>query len=168
MSRAQALLPEFDHEMANTRRMLERIPDEKLAFQPHPKSMSLAGLATHLAEIPKWAETILRQEVFDIAPSGATPPRPPALGSRAEILQAFADNVRSARETLASQSDAGLLKPWSLLKGGATVFTLPKLAVFRSFILSHSIHHRGQLSVYLRLNDVPLPPVYGSTADEQM
>ncbi|HEX7289438.1 MAG TPA: DinB family protein [Candidatus Angelobacter sp.] len=162
MALNQALLPEFDHEMQTTRRTLERVPEDKLGWKPHQKSMSLGGLATHLATINHWVDATMGMDSFDVA--GAPPT--PELKSRAEILAMFDQNVASARKTIAAAEDAQLMKPWSLVAGGKTVFTLPRIAVLRSFIMNHTIHHRGQLSVYLRLNDVPVPSIYGPSADE--
>jgi len=162
MALNQALLPEFDHEMANTRKSLERVPENKLGWKPHQKSMTLGGLATHLATINHWTDAILGQESFDVANA---PPNP-ELKSRADMLGAFDQNTTAARKAIAGASDEQLMKPWSLLASGKPVFTLPRIAVLRSFILNHTIHHRAQLGVYLRLNDVPVPSIYGPSADE--
>ena len=162
MALNQALLPEFDHEMQTTRRTLERVPEDKLTWKPHDKSMTMGALATHLATINGWAEAILGTESFDVS----TAPPNPELKSRAELLTAFDKSVASARKAMEKASDAELMKPWSLISAGKTVFTLPRVAVLRSFIFSHSIHHRGQFSVYLRLNNVPVPSIYGPSADE--
>jgi uncharacterized damage-inducible protein DinB len=158
----KAVLPEFDQEMANTRKSLERVPEDKLSFKPHAKSMSLGGLATHLATINHWAEAILGLDSFDVSSA----PRNPELKSRAEILATFDKNTATARKAIASATDGDLMKPWSLVAGGKTIFSMPRIAVVRSFILSHTIHHRAQLGVYLRLNDVPVPSIYGPSADE--
>jgi uncharacterized damage-inducible protein DinB len=166
MSMTKALLPEFDHEMAGTRKTLERVPEEKFDWKPHDKSMSMGGLATHLANIPTWAVRALKQDSFDLAPQGGPPLRLPPASSRGEVLDAFDKNVAEARAAIAEATDEELLKKWSLLSGGQTVMTLPRVAVLRSFVMNHSIHHRGQLSVYLRLNDVPVPGLYGPSADE--
>lgn len=159
---SQALLPEFDHEMANTRKSLERIQDDKLSFRPHPKSTTLGGLATHLATINGWTDSILGTDSFDVS----TAPSATEIKSRDAVLAEFDKNVAAARKKIASATDAQLLKPWSLLSKGQNVFTLPRIAVLRSFILSHTIHHRAQLGVYLRLNDIPVPSIYGPSADE--
>lgn len=159
---SKALLPEFDHEMQTTRRTLERVPEDKLAWKPHEKSMSMGQLATHLATINHWAESIMATESFDTS----TAPPSPQLKSRSEILSAFDANVASARKAIAAATDGELLKPWSLISAGKTIFSLPRIATLRSFIFSHVIHHRGQLSVYLRLNNVPVPSIYGPSADE--
>jgi uncharacterized damage-inducible protein DinB len=159
---SQAMLPEFDNEMANTRKSLERIPEDNLGFKPHAKSMTLGGLATHLATITHWAEAIIGLDTFDVSAA----PRTPELKSRAEVLAAFDKNTAIARNAIAESTDAHLLKPWSLTSGSHTVLTMPRVAVVRSFILNHTIHHRAQLGVYLRLNDVPVPSIYGPSADE--
>jgi uncharacterized damage-inducible protein DinB len=159
---SQALLPEFDLEMANTRKSLERVPDDKLSFKPHEKSATLGGLATHLATINHWTDAILGQESFDVS---TAPPNPP-FKSRAEILAEFDKNVAAARKNIAGATDAQLFKPWALQAKGQTIFSLPRIAVLRSFIMNHTIHHRAQLGVYLRLNNVPVPSIYGPSADE--
>jgi uncharacterized damage-inducible protein DinB len=158
----QALLPEFDHEMANTRKSLERVPDEKLAWKPHQKSMTMGQLASHIVNLPGWGADVMGQDSYDVA----TGPRPPELKSRQEMLEAFDNNVKQAREALSKADDAQLGKPWSLLNGGQPIFTQPRAAILRGFIFSHIIHHRAQLGVYLRLNDVPVPSIYGPSADE--
>ncbi|SRR6266481_6004544 len=162
MALNQAILPEFDHEMANTRKSLERVPDNKLGWKPHQKSMTMGGLATHLATINHWAEAMMGLDSFDV--SNAPPTQ--ELKSRQEILSAFDKNAATARKAIASAGDEQLMKPWSLLSKGATIFTLPRIAVVRSFILNHTIHHRAQLGVYLRLNDIAVPSIYGPSADE--
>jgi uncharacterized damage-inducible protein DinB len=159
---SQALLPEFDHEMQTTRKTLERVPEDKLGWKPHQKSMTLGALATHLATITHWVSAVAGADSFDIS----TAPPTPELKSRQEMLKAFDENVTNARKTIAATGDAAMMKQWSLIAGGKAMFTLPRIAVFRSFVLNHIIHHRGQLSVYLRLNDVPVPSIYGPSADE--
>ena len=166
MSLSDALLPEFDHEMANTRKSLERVPEDKLDWKPHTKSMTLGHLAGHLAEIPTWGATTVNEGSFDIAPPDGPAHEPFKAKSVAEALERFDKNVADARAAIEGASDETLLRPWSLLHGGNTVFTLPRIAVLRSFVMSHSIHHRAQLGVYLRLNDVPVPSIYGPSADE--
>jgi uncharacterized damage-inducible protein DinB len=167
MTLREALLAEFDQEMANTRKSLERVPYDRAEWRPHPKSSTLGRLATHLAEIPAWASTALEQDSLDLSPPGSAPHQPAFIGSHREVLDLFDKNVAAARAALVAVSDESLGKPWSLLSGGKTIFTLPRLAVFRSFVLNHTIHHRGQLGVYLRLNDVPVPALYGPSADEE-
>jgi len=162
---AQALLPEFDHEMKTTRAVLERIPDAKASFRPHPKSTTLGQLGAHLANIPVWATTALTGTEVDTAPPGGPALATPGFESVADVLLRFDANVAAARTHIAAATDADLMVPWTLKRAGATIFTLPRAAVIRSMALSHMIHHRGQLTVYLRLCDVPLPSVYGPTAD---
>ena len=162
MTIKDSLRAEFDHETATTRKLLERIPDEKLSWKPHEKSMTLGGLATHLANLPWWAVSIMNERFFDVA---AGPPRNDAKASRAEILAAFDETTKQARAGM-DKTDAEYLVPWALKRGDQEMFSMPRVTVFRTFVLYHMVHHRGQLSVYLRLNDVPVPPMYGPTADE--
>jgi uncharacterized damage-inducible protein DinB len=166
MAISKSLLPEFDYEMASTRKTLERIPDDKFDWKPHDRSMTMGGLATHLANLPTWVVRAIKHDSFDMAPVGEAPPRAVQATSRIEVLDTFDKNVTEARATIAEASDEELMKKWSLLSGGETVMTLPRAAVVRSFVMNHSIHHRGQMSVYLRLNDLPVPALYGPSADE--
>jgi uncharacterized damage-inducible protein DinB len=159
-----ALLPEFDHEMGTTRRLLERVPEDKLNWQPHEKSMTLGRLATHIAEIPNWAQTIIKDTVFEMDSESFTPK---TAASRAELLKTFDDSVTGARALVAGATDAELLSSWTMKSGGHEVLSMPKAAVWRSFVMNHGVHHRGQLSVYLRENNVPIPSIYGPSADEQ-
>jgi len=157
----QALLGEFDHEMSNTRKTLERVPEEKFDWAPHPKSMKLRPLAQHLAEMPGWVVEALYKDALDIAPNGQFEASAP-VQNRQELLALFDKNVAAGRKALVEATDdSHLMKPWSLLATGKTLFTLPRIAVLRSFVMNHSIHHRAQLGVYLRLNEVPVPAIYG-------
>ncbi len=165
MALSEALLPEFDHEMAGTRKSLERIPDDKFAWKPHEKSGTFGWLASHLANIPAWASLTIDHESFDMAPGGKQAATP--IGhSRKEVLEMFDQNVASARRAIAGVSDANLMKTWSLLQNGKSILAMPKIAVLRSFILNHNVHHRAQLGVYLRLNNIAVPSIYGPSADE--
>jgi uncharacterized damage-inducible protein DinB len=166
MSLSEMILPEFEQEMANTRRTLERVPDEKFDWKPHEKSTSLGGLATHLANIPSWTVYTFAREELDIAPPGEPPFRLEQAKSTSDLLAAFDKNVTDARAALAGAGDERWFGNWSLLRGGNTIMTLPRAAVMRGFVLSHLIHHRAQLGVYLRLLDVPVPATYGPSADE--
>jgi uncharacterized damage-inducible protein DinB len=157
------LLPEFDHEMATTRRLLERVPEDRFAWKPHVKSFSLGQLAQHVANLPRWGHITLEQSEFDLAGSGPAP----EAETRAAVLAAFDSHVASARAALVGKTDGELMVPWSLKRGDQTMFTMPKASVWRSFVMNHLVHHRGQLSVYLRQQDVPLPSMYGPSADEQ-
>ena len=162
MAIKDTLLAEFDHEMGTTRRLIERLPDEQLAWKPHEKSMSLGGLATHLSNLPNWGSTILNDASFDVA---TAPPNVTAGASRAEILTMFDGAVAKTRTSL-DKTDAELSATWKLTRGDQEMFSMPRVAAFRTFVLYHVVHHRGQLSVYLRLNNVPVPAIYGPTADE--
>jgi len=162
----QALLPEFDMEMANTSKTLERVPDDKLGWKPHEKSMTMGRLAGHLSELPGWAAGTLEADTMDIAPVGKPAYQAQTATSRKQVLEMFDKHVSAARAAIASASDAELMKSWSLLKGGQTLMTMPKIAVLRGFVMNHTIHHRAQLGVYLRLNDIPVPSIYGPSADE--
>jgi uncharacterized damage-inducible protein DinB len=163
MSMAQAMLPEFDHEMANTRKTLERIPEDKLEFKPDPKSMSLGRLAGHIAEMPGWGSVTLQTDSMDIVPGQFTPL---TATSRQQVLAEFDKNIASARAALEAATDEALMKPWTLSMAGNAMFTMPRVAVIRTMVLSHVIHHRAQLTVYYRINGVPVPALYGPSADE--
>jgi uncharacterized damage-inducible protein DinB len=168
MTLAQMLVPEFDQEMRTTRSLLERFPEAERGWRPHPKSMTLGQLAAHVATIPVWGTTTLVQTEFDMSPPGGPSFKTPEIESTAGLLALFDENVAGARAALAKASDADLGVVWTLKNAGATIFAMPRAAVFRAFVMSHLIHHRGQLSVYLRLRDVPLPSIYGPTADTPM
>lgn len=156
------LLAEFDHEIGATRRLLERLPDDRLTWAPHEKSWTTGGLATHLANLPTWAVPVLDQPSLDLA---TLPPRRAALATRAHILQLFDESAAQARSRM-DRTDAEYTALWRLDRDGHQILTVPRLIAFRTFVLNHLIHHRGQLTVYLRLLNVPLPPLYGPTADE--
>ncbi len=166
MALRDALLPEFDHEMANTRKTLERVPDDKLDWKPHTKSMAMGGLATHLSNLPTWANHAIGEDSLDLAPEGKPLPPQSPVQSRTELLEIFDSNVAKARAAIAAVSDEELFKPWTLQNNGTPILTLPKIAVLRGFVMNHNIHHRAQLGVYLRLNDIPVPSIYGPSADE--
>ena len=167
MSIAQSLLPEYDHEMAITRKHLERTPFAQLAWKPHPKSMSLGQVAVHLAEIPSWTAGTMQGTGFDVSPKDGPAYAPPVFTTAAEMLAHFDRHVAEGRTALAAAKDADFMVPWSLMAAGQTLFTLPRLGVIRTWVLNHMIHHRGQYSVYLRLQDVTVPQTYGPSADEQ-
>jgi uncharacterized damage-inducible protein DinB len=160
MSIAEGLLPEFDQEMATTRKLLERVPSDKGPWKPHPKSFPLGHLAQLVATMPGWLTRTLRDTEIDLAMSSGD-----SFETTETLLGEFDRHVREAREALSSAKDADFTVLWSLKNGNRVLFTAPRGAVVRSH-LNHLIHHRGQLSVYLRLNDVPLPSIYGPTADE--
>ena len=164
---AERMLPEFDHETATTRTLLERVPEAKAEWKPHPKSMSLGHLASHIANIPRWASATLERTEFDLNPSGGSDLTTPAFESLVLVLERYDAAVRVAREILCRTSDGDLMVQWTLKNGGRSMFSMPRASVFRSFVMNHAVHHRGQLSVYLRLLDVPLPSIYGPTADTE-
>lgn len=167
MAIKDAFLPEFDLEMQKTRKCLERVPEDKFGWKPHEKSMPLGRLVSHLADIPNYGTATVTLDSLDFAPPGGEPRKTAQHSTRQSLLDAFDQNVAEARAQIENASDEHLTKPWSLLAGGKTIFTLPRAAVLRTFMMSHAIHHRAQLGVYLRLNDVPVPAVYGPSADEQ-
>lgn len=162
MPLVDTLLPEVDREMGITRQLLARVPDAALDWKPHPRASSLAHLATHLATLPRWGTMTIAARALDI---DSTPPQAP-LTSRAAILAAFDAEASAFRTALAASSDHDLQEPWTLARGSAPVFSMPRAAVLRAFVMNHLIHHRGQLSVYLRQLDVALPSIYGPSADE--
>lgn len=161
----QSLLPEFDQEMKNTRECLSRVPDGKFDYKPHPKSGSMGWLANHVSQMTGWLADMLTSESFDIAPSGKQVDFPTAK-TRDELLAMFDKSSAAARASLAKTTDEQLMKTWTLLQNGQTIFAMPRIAVYRGMILNHIIHHRGQLTVYLRLNNVAVPAIYGPSADE--
>jgi uncharacterized damage-inducible protein DinB len=162
----QSILPEFDQEMTNTRKLLERTPDGRFDWKPHEKSMPLGRLATHCAEIPGWIVPTIGQTELDLAPPGKPPFEPTKCDTTADVLATFDKNVSGARSALESATDGHLMQIWSLLMGGRTIFSMPRVVVVRSMCLNHLIHHRAQLGVYLRLNNVAIPGMYGPSADD--
>jgi len=164
MPKNTGLLAEFDNEMISTRAILARVPLEKGDWRPHAKSMSMGQLATHIARLVGWISLTLTTDSFEV---NGPDPRPLPT-TQAELLALFDETAAAARATLAAVSDEELMKPWSLIAYGKTIFTMPRIAVLRSFVMNHLIHHRAQLGVYLRINDIPLPMTYGPSADETM
>lgn len=160
MSIADTLLPEFDQEMAATRRVIERVPDDDPEWRPHPKSFSIAHLAQLLSWMPGWIGRTLTSTELDLATGGGY-----SVERTQTLLDDFDDNVRTARAAIAAAEDADFDVPWSLKMKGEVLFTLPRGSVVRQHI-SHLSHHRGQMTVYLRMLDVPVPSIYGPTADE--
>jgi uncharacterized damage-inducible protein DinB len=161
-----ALLPEFDREMGLTRRVLDRVPDAQFAWRPHPTSVTVGRLAEHLAELPQWALMTMTQSSIDMATPRPADYQPPA--NRVAVLTMMDTNVALARAALAGKTDGEFAAPWKLLAGGKEVFTMPKAAVMRNFVLNHMVHHRGQMTVYLRMLGVPIPSIYGPSGDEKM
>jgi len=162
MDISDSLLPEFDIEMENTRKVLAQVPEDKFTWKPHEKSFTLQKLAVHVATLPSWLTTTMKTEFLDVkAPFPQFP-----ITNRKDILDLFEMSAAEARKTLIGASNEDFGKPWSLKSGADVVFTMPKVAVIRSFMMNHLIHHRAQLGVYLRLNDVAVPGIYGPSADE--
>ncbi len=165
MALRDSLLPEFDREMATTRKTLERAPTDKFDWKPHQKSSSMGELTHHLAHLPWWGGQALDSESFDFAPDGV-PTKLRETKTIEEVLAWFDENVAATRQAISAASDDDFGKPWTLFFNGRKIMTKSKAEVMRDFVLSHTIHHRAQLGVYLRLNDIPLPMTYGPTADE--
>jgi uncharacterized damage-inducible protein DinB len=166
MAIRDAFLPEFDYEMALTRKTLERVPEGKPDWKPHPKSMTISRLAGHLADIPGYAVMVMEKDSFDVAAPRDGSRQPTEMTSRAQLLDAFDKKVAAGRAAIARASDEHLGKIWKLHAGEKTIFNMPRADVLRAMILKHTVHHRAQLGVYLRLNDVPVPSIYGPSADE--
>jgi uncharacterized damage-inducible protein DinB len=165
MKLSEVLLPEFDLEMANTKKSLERVPWDRSEWKPHEKSMALGYLARHIATLPEWATLMVEKDNYDVAPANGDRYQVPEANSTAEVLALLEQYAAAARNAIAEASDEHFQKPWSLLATGKVVFTQPRFAAVRS-IINHMIHHRAQLGVYLRLNDIPVPSIYGPSADE--
>ena len=163
MSISQMLLPEFDQEMAKTRKTLERIPEHNLTYKPHAKSMPLDRLAGHIAEMPTWGTMTLTTDSMDMDPATY---QPLVATSRAQLLAAFDANVAALRGHIARTSDQAFLTDWPMSVNGKPFMTMPRVAVIRSMVINHIIHHRAQLTVYYRLTGVPVPGFYGPSADE--
>jgi uncharacterized damage-inducible protein DinB len=160
-----ALLADIDHECAVTRRVMERIPAASLGWQPHEKSFSLGGLGTHLGQLPHWGTQILERPSYDLAVATG---HASGLDSVSNILTTFDRHVAEVRKAVADRAEGELTTMWSLTRGNETLLVMPRAGALRTFFLHHLIHHRGQLTVYLRLLGVPLPAIYGPTADEPL
>jgi uncharacterized damage-inducible protein DinB len=171
MAIKDGILPEFDREIEVTRRVLERVPEGKPEFKPHERSMALDRLAGHVAELPGWAKATILADSIEMGKGASEIEEslggPLKMTSRKQLLEEFDKRAAAGRAAIAGASDEAFMKPWSLVADGKAVFTMPKIAVLRGFVMNHLIHHRGQLSVYLRLNNVPVPSIYGPSADEQ-
>lgn len=162
-----ALLPEYDHEFATARKLLDRVPESEFGWKPHEKSMTMGQLAGHVANLAFWCSMTMKAPFYDLAASSdkEVTLEPPA--SREELLRTFDEKVQQARELVARATDAEMMAPWTLKHGDHEIFSMPRVAAVRTFVMNHMIHHRGQLSVYLRLKNIPLPSIYGPSADEQ-
>ena len=166
MTYAETLLPEFDQEMANTRKVLERIPEDKLDWRAHPKSNTIGWNANHVADLVNWLAQALTRPSLDVTPVGGEPYAFPKVTSRREILDLFDRNVAAARTAITALRDEEMVQMWTLLRAGQPIFTMPRAAVVRGVVLNHLIHHRAHLCVYLRLNGIPVPGMYGPSGDE--
>lgn len=166
MSYAETLLPEFDQEMASTRKVLERIPDDKFDWRSHPKSNTIGWNANHVADIPSWVVEVLTKTLLDLAPAGGEPRFSPKFTSTREILEYFDRNVAAARKAIAEVKDEDMGVTWTLAQAGNVFLSMPRAAVMRTFVMNHLIHHRAHLCAYLRLNDIPVPGMYGPSGDE--
>ena len=164
MTLGQILTAELKHEAISTRKMLERIPSDKLAWKPHEKSMTLERIAGHIVEMVSWTKQTLTQDELDFSKFDYTPKQ---YTDSSQLVADFDKNVAEAIETLSNSSNETMSENWTMRNGEQIYFTMPKAAVMRSFVMSHIIHHRGQMSVYLRLLDIPVPSIYGPSADEQ-
>ena len=166
MTIGQSMLSEFDQEMQNTRKTLERVPDDKWSWKPHEKSGTVGWLASHVGTVPEWITMTINTQELDYAPVGGPAYEPPKINNRKDLLTAFDKGSAEARAALASVSDQELMKNWRLLAGGKEVLAMPRVACIRGMCLNHMIHHRAQLTVYFRLLGVPVPGLYGPSADE--
>ncbi len=160
--------PELEHELTNTRKMLAVVPEDKWDWTPHAKSMSLGRLAGHVATLPGWGSTTFKTERLDISPENMPKDAQFSPKSREALLAKFDESASELRSTLAATPDEEFGKTWTLTWMGKEAFSMPRVAVYRSTVVNHLVHHRGQLSVYLRMLDVPIPGMYGPSADEQM
>jgi uncharacterized damage-inducible protein DinB len=161
MTYAELILPEFDHETASTRTVLACVPDGKHAWRAHPKMNTIGWAANHLVEIVGWTEGTLTMPSWDVSPPGGEPYKSPTIATQTELLATFDQNVAASRRAIQTVSEATLGDPWSLLAGGQPIFTMPRAAVVRTFILNHLIHHRAFLVAYLKMNDIEVPGMYG-------
>jgi uncharacterized damage-inducible protein DinB len=161
MKLSESILMELDQEAQTTKRVLDRIPDDKLSWRPHPKSFSLGQLALHIASVPGGVTTIAMQDTSEV-PNFTQP----EAKSRQEILDTFSKSLESAKGNLNKMDDARMAATWTLTRSGKVVMSAPRAAFLRSVLLNHVYHHRGQLSVYLRMLDVPVPSIYGPSADD--
>jgi uncharacterized damage-inducible protein DinB len=166
MKLSDLFLSEFDQEMTTARKTLERIPEDKLTWKPHEKSMPLNRLAGHIVELTGWPVAVIEQDSLDFRPPGAPPVQPTFATSQKQALELFDKNRDATRRAIAGASDEHLMKNWTLMTGGQKILAMPRFAVLRTFCMNHIIHHRAQLGVYLRLNNIPVPSVYGPSADE--
>lgn len=167
MTIGQGMVQELQHSAVSARKVLERIPEDKFDWTPHEKSMTFQKLASHVAESLSWAKYTLDTSEMDVAPADGPAYQPYVANSSQELLDAFDKNLLEALEALNGVSDATLMETWTMKKAGEVMFSMPKLIVMRGFILDHLVHHRAQLGLYLRLNDISVPSMLGPSADEE-
>lgn len=167
MTIGQSMLPEFDQEMQSTRKVLERVPDDKWDWKPHEKSGTVGWYAWHISNLPGWTTMTIKVNELDVAPKNGAGPAQPKPENRQQALAQFDKDVAEGRAALSTVSDADMMANWSLLMGGQTLFTMPRVAVLRGMVMNHLIHHRGQLTVYFRMLDIPVPGLYGPSGDEK-
>ncbi|MBI1246324.1 DUF664 domain-containing protein [bacterium] len=167
MGISQIAFCDFEMELANTRKTLERVPVDKWDWKLHEKSNTIGWVATHLAEIPKWATTTWTTDELDINPPGGEGYKPPSISNLEELLALFDKHAAEAKEAMATVQEEDLEKPWTLKNAGESLFTMSKSMVMRMFVINHLVHHRAILTVYFRMNDVPVPALYGPSGDEQ-
>jgi uncharacterized damage-inducible protein DinB len=163
----QSLLPEFDQEMASTRKLLERLPEQISSWKPHEKSMPFDRLACHVVELPQWATETINRTELDITPPSDFNPEDFVCHTRKSALEKFEASANKARAAIAGASDEQLAQNWMLKRGEQTLMSLPRAVVLRSFVMNHLIHHRAQLGVYMRLQNIEIPGMYGPSADEK-
>ena len=168
MKLTDLFLADLEREVPASRRVLERVPDGSYDWKPHPKSMQMGYLSTLVATMPSWIDSMVNQDELDFAPKGGSKYKAPELRTGSELVQALEESVAKARAALKGTTDEHLMTTWRLLAGGHVVAEIPRHIQIRDGVLNHWAHHRGQLTVYLRLNDVPVPSVYGPTADEAL
>ncbi|HEV7622111.1 MAG TPA: DinB family protein [Flavisolibacter sp.] len=161
---SQAIIPEIEQEASATKKMLERVPNDQFGWKPHEKSMALGRLAVHVAELPGWITMTIKTNELDFSTWKYDPA---VVDSAEELVQVFEKNIKTAVDTLKATSDEELMKPWTMRNGDHIFFTMPRIAVIRTFSMNHLIHHRAQMSVYLRLQNIPVPGMYGPSADEK-
>lgn len=163
MSLNAPLIAELQHETATTRKCLERLPEKEFGWKPHEKSMTLGRLAQHVAEMTGWITVTINQDELDF---GKEDYKPKPINTKAELLELFDEETRKAVAALEGATDENLMQNWTLRNGDQVFFTMPRIGAIRAMAMNHIVHHRGQLSVYMRLKNVPLPQIYGPSADE--
>jgi uncharacterized damage-inducible protein DinB len=164
---AAALVPELDHELPGLRKTVERIPDNLFDWRPHPKSFTMSELANHLVNMVNWVGMIMNTDSFDFAPVDGPEYTEPKGNTTRELLDMLDEYIVKTRAIMNEADDMQYMMPWSMIVGGKEIMSMPRVAVYRSFVMNHLIHHRAQLTMYLRLNDIPVPALYGPSADEQ-